>query len=593
MKTAARAAIPSPVRAAALIAASALCLAWAVGAEWVSAADGFPGNHLLEFLSGVSFLGAGLYALARRPRNAIGWLLLSYGILWFANFWATLLPPLGQASVTVIANAQGALLVHIALAFPGGRIATRFGRAIVLLGYAWSLVASFAREAVTDRTPWDCAHEYCRATLSMWLWPSSDAYTAWNTADGIATLVIVIGTVAAFGQRWLRSTPVGRRELRPLWLAVGLVSLGYVTNSVASLAAAGEAVLGVVADMQSITQMLAPLIIAYGLLNARMASSAVGDNVADLRAADQPHALESAIGRVLQDPGLRLVRRDHAGIWRDGGGSPLAPDSPELTTAEPILGKDGAVRGVLVHDPGLDRSAVRAAAATVGLLIENESLRDELAARLIEVQASRARLVSAGDAERKRVERDLHDGAQQRLLALTMALRTARRQADAGDADLAGTLDQASAELLLAIDELRTLARGLHPSILTDAGLGPAVRALVERSPGDVELRELPSGRLPASIEAAAYFVVAESLANVVKHAGAQHAWVRIRVDEGELCVEAGDDGVGGADIARGSGLRGLDDRVAAARGTLTVESPSGQGTTVRAVFPLSAEGDG
>ena len=169
-----------------------------------------------------------------------------------------------------------------------------------------------------------------------------------------------------------------------------------------------------------------------------------------------------------------------------------------------------------------------------------------------------------------------------------MALRTARRQADAGDPSLSETLDEANAELLLAIDELRTLARGIHPAILTDAGLAPAVRALADRCSVPVEVRELPDRRIAAPIEAAAYFVVAESLANVVKHADAAHAWLGVRTADDALTVEIGDDGSGGADMARGSGLRGLDDRVAAAGGTLTVRSAIGAGTIVTAAFPLT-----
>ncbi|MEO6533839.1 MAG: histidine kinase [Pseudolysinimonas sp.] len=576
-----------PTRVPLLIIGSVLCLGWAIGAELVSTTQGFPGNHLLEFLSGLAFLGAGMYAIAVVPRNAIGWLLLSYGVLWFANFWAIFLPPLPEALVTVVANSQGALLVHVALVFPAGRIATRLSRGVVAFSYLWSLLAWFGLEATTDRSTWDCAHQFCRATLSLWLWPSASAYSAWDMANNVLTLLIVAGTVGAFWQRWRTSSPVGRRDLRVLWIAVALVSLTYAARSIASFARAGDAVFGVLNDLQAIAQMLAPLLIVYGLLTARMASSAVSTFVADARTAHPSQSLESALGRVLQDPGLRIARQARDGSWRDEAGVAIPADSPALATAQPVVGSDGTVHAALIHDPGLDASAVRAAAATAGLILENESLRDELAAQLAEVQASRARLVTAGDAERKRVERDLHDGAQQRLLSLAMALRTARRQSDADDPELSHTLELANAELLLAIDELRTLARGIHPAILTDAGLAAAVRALVDRSPLEVEMRALPADRMPAAVEAAAYFVIAESLANIMKHANAEHVWVRIDTVGGELVVEAGDDGDGGADEAGGSGLRGLRDRVAATGGTLTVDSPHGSGTTVRASFPL------
>jgi signal transduction histidine kinase len=211
----------------------------------------------------------------------------------------------------------------------------------------------------------------------------------------------------------------------------------------------------------------------------------------------------------------------------------------------------------------------------------------ELRERLEDLRASRARLVEAGDAERRRLERDLHDGAQARLVALSMLLGSARIRA-AGDADLEGLLDQARDELQLSLSELRELARGIHPAVLTDRGLEPALHALAGRAPVPVELRAEVE-RLPAPVEAAAYFVVSEALQNVAKYAHATSASVSVRRLRGRVVVDVTDDGVGGADAARGSGLRGLADRVAALDGTVAVESPVGRGTRLRAEIPLSA----
>ena len=234
---------------------------------------------------------------------------------------------------------------------------------------------------------------------------------------------------------------------------------------------------------------------------------------------------------------------------------------------------------------------VRSVAAATRLALENERLTAEVLTQLGEVRASRARIVLAGDAERRRVERDLHDGAQQRLVTLALALRIARDRLDGSDPRVGASLDQASHELDLALAELRALARGLHPTVLTEEGLAAAVEALGDRSPVPVAVfvaPEVAERRCATDVEAAAYFVVAEALTNVAKYAHASRSTVRIGRTEGVLSVEITDDGVGGADVGRGSGLRGLDDRVAAAGGRFDVVSVPGAGTTVRAEIPCA-----
>jgi signal transduction histidine kinase len=243
----------------------------------------------------------------------------------------------------------------------------------------------------------------------------------------------------------------------------------------------------------------------------------------------------------------------------------------------------------LQHDQALadEPELVRAVAAAAHLALQNERLQAEVKAQLEEVRASRARIVKAGDEERRRVERDLHDGAQQRLVTLSLALRMAQEQA-AGERNgaLAATLAEAVEEVRLALWELRELARGLHPTILTEAGLGPALESLAERSIVPATIEDTPAERLPAQVEATAYFVVSEALANVAKYSEAGSVTVRARREDGGPVVEVCDDGVGGADPAAGSGLRGLADRVAALDGRLRVESPPGGGTLVLAEIP-------
>ena len=222
-----------------------------------------------------------------------------------------------------------------------------------------------------------------------------------------------------------------------------------------------------------------------------------------------------------------------------------------------------------------------------GLLRSHVSHLDaELHQRMEELRASRARLVTAGDAARRRLERDLHDGAQARLVALALLLRTARMRAKEDD-ELAGLLDRAQEELQTSLGELRELARGIHPAVLTERGLEPALQSLVARAPVPVTVEARSEERLPGPVESAAYFVVSEALANVAKYARATHATVMVERANGHVTIEVADDGVGGADAGNGSGLRGLEDRLAALDGTLWLESPVGHGTRLRAEIPV------
>jgi signal transduction histidine kinase len=265
-----------------------------------------------------------------------------------------------------------------------------------------------------------------------------------------------------------------------------------------------------------------------------------------------------------------------------------APGSGRAVTE---VDREGIRVGAIIHDSSLadEPGLVRAVAASAALALENERLEAELRARLDELQSSRARLVEVSMFERRRLERDLHDGAQQRLVALSLQLGLARRSLDAGDGRSAVTmLDAARDELARALEELRELARGIHPAVLTDRGLEAALEALAERAPLPVSLDQMPAERLPAPVEAAAYFVVAEALTNVAKYAAASSAAVRINRNGSYAVVEVRDDGVGGADPAVGTGLRGLADRLAALDGRLEVHSPPGGGTTVRAEVPCA-----
>jgi PAS domain S-box-containing protein len=219
---------------------------------------------------------------------------------------------------------------------------------------------------------------------------------------------------------------------------------------------------------------------------------------------------------------------------------------------------------------------------------EVRRLNAELHARLEELAASRARIVTAGDVERRRLERNLHDGAQQRLVTLSLSLRTALAKLDSDPAAAHVVLTDAGEELAVALEELRELAHGLHPAVLSDRGLRAAVERLLSRVPVPVEIAEISDERLPEPVEAAAYYLIAEALTNVTKYAQASKVRVRVATGGEFVVVEVSDDGVGGADASAGSGLRGLADRVETLGGKLEVVSPTGAGTSLRAEMPLA-----
>ena len=254
-----------------------------------------------------------------------------------------------------------------------------------------------------------------------------------------------------------------------------------------------------------------------------------------------------------------------------------------------MLRQDGALLAALSYDPSLqeDPKLIEAVSSAARLSLENARLQAELRAQLREVRASRARIVAADDTARRRFERDLHDGVQHRLVSLLLNMQLGRRGRDVGGAG--PLLDDVERGLGEALEELRALASGLLPPALAEYGLEAAVSELVARVPLRIDVGEMPACRLPEPIEVAAYFVVAEGLTNAAKHARASTASVRVLADDGLLRVEVGDDGVGGASENGGSGLRGLADRVEALDGCLTVSSPPGAGTRVRAEVPCAS----
>jgi signal transduction histidine kinase len=261
------------------------------------------------------------------------------------------------------------------------------------------------------------------------------------------------------------------------------------------------------------------------------------------------------------------------------------PDSPRAVS---VLGAPADPIAALIYDSSLrdEDRLVDTAAAAVRLALENARLQVQLRAQLDEVRQSRARLVEAADDERRRVERDLHDGAQQQLVTLLLALQLAKAGAlDRSDAQSAQVLDESIESLRQALAELRMLARGIHPTILVEAGLLPAIRSLGERCPMEVEVTG-EVGRLEPRLEAALYYVAAEAITNAVKHSQGHRIRVDVGRSSGWASVDITDDGVGGADVSKGSGLVGLSDRVAAVGGRLDVRSNQSAGTNLHAEVP-------
>lgn len=398
-------------------------------------------------------------------------------------------------------------------------------------------------------------------------------------AAGLALLVLFLILRHGYAIRGLT-----RRSQSPLLLAtatttsVGLAWLGWVIATDAharGLETAARAV-----------ALTIPLSIAGGIAWSRLRRTRASELVVDLRR-EAETTMRERLARALGDPTLDVAYRlaDDRYVGADGRPIQLPDGNQQALTTVTAGGEEIAV---LIHDPALldDPALVESVRATAGLVLENERLAAQVRSRLAEVRRSRARIVEAADAERRRIERNLHDGAQQRLVTLSVGLALAASRADDASAEV---LSRAQDEVEEAIGELRELARGIHPTLLREEGLATAVKALARRTPMPVTVQSSLSERLPAPVELAAYFVISEALTNVVKHASATRVTVKLtrEATAAEIAVE--DNGVGGARITSESGLAGLRDRLEAIDATLSIQSEPGAGTTVRAVFPCES----
>ena len=603
--------------------------------------------------AGGSYIGAGLVAWYRRPDSRTGPLLILTGVgVWTSLMEATHVavlwtigsafepgwfPPLvylllsfpsGRltsavhryavvASVTLLVNSvvgstvydprdfgcsdcQPRLNLILIHSYPGYvRYWGSFVLLMVLIAEGLAFLAIYAR-----RSPPQVRRRLVAVGIGVIVVLSS--FLAWEPAATVLVLrqiptlvLLLIGVTGLVIARWWRASAPAQRMLSPMLLPACAFFLAVAAQQVSGLVLnhwnvyePTPYVFSLITTIAVAASISLPVTFLLALARARHRHVVVSDLVTEL--GDLPPAadLERALSRTLRDDSLRVGRWDPiAERYVGADGAPVTIPTKGSGQTATLLQRDGRPLAAIVHDEALleDDGLLGSVAAATRLAVENESLHAEVRAQLADVRASRARLVAAADAERRRLERDLHDGAQQRIVSVCLDLKLAA-QAMGADADpvLRQTVTEAAQELQEALAELRELARGIHPAILTEEGLGPALQSLTERARVPTELTFEVPGRLRPTVEATAYFVASEALANVAKHAQASRAFIDVRHTDGQLRLEVTDDGVGGADVSRGSGLRGLVDRVGAVDGGLQVLTAPGQGTKVRAEIPCA-----
>ena len=522
------------------------------------------------------FIFAGIVAWRRRPDSAFGPLMILAGfvtqlsVLQWTN--QSLFSTIGQLCDLLVA----AVWLHLFLAYPTGRLAGRAERVIVVIGY---VAAVGLQVVILMLGGFNDQH------LLTVVKRQAAAETVQNVQLVLLSVLALTGVVLMW-RRW-RSLPLWQRR-RPAQIVINCFSLSLVMLAALLIAGAFELPGFEIIRLATFAVAgLAPLAFLAGLLDARLAKAGVGELLVQLRADPAPDLLE-LLAKALRDPTLSLVYwLPQYGSWADQDGNPATLPEPDSGRRVTVVNQNGEPIAALVYDATLgdEPELVEAVSAAAGIALENGRLQAELRARLQELHGSRTRVVEAQQNERRRLERNLHDGAQQRLVALALELGMLAEQADS-DPSTQTRLKRARGEVTQSLDELRDIARGLHPAVVSGHGLAVALDSLVAATPLDVRLKTDGLPRLSEPLEVAAYYVVSESLTNAAKHAHARRVTVDVGVKDGTLIAEIVDDGVGGADSERGTGLRGLADRVEALNGRLRIWSTAGNGTRVRAEIP-------
>jgi signal transduction histidine kinase len=520
------------------------------------------------------FIAAGLIAWRRRPESRLGVLMVTTGFITFTTFlnWSAndVLYTIGAAVQFLVP----ALLLHVFLAFPSGRLQTRLDRVVVAAGFG-AVALTLLRMLFGDGGERNLVAVVDNPTVVTSLRAVQLAFVS---------AVLLMGTTSLVLRR--RRDPPLRTPLGLLAysfsLALAMIALLYLvqlfawTSVIENVRLATFGIIG-----------LAPIVFLVAILDARLGRASVGDLVEALGVNPGPADLQEAVARALRDPSVRLAYwLPEFDSYADVDGRQIELEDSPGRSSTPVKRDDQPV-AMLLHDSALDDEPrlLSSVVSAIGMTIENAQLQVELRARLEELRGSRARILQAEQSERRRLERDLHDGAQQRLIALTLELGELGDRLD-GDAEIRTRIDSARQEVTASIAELRDLAHGIHPAAVSDHGLAVALESVATRATVPVEVIGATQGRMPEHVELAAFFIVCEALTNVTRHAEATSAVVELERNRGALIVEVRDDGIGGASADSGSGLRGLADRVEALGGRLQVWSPVGRGTRLRAEIP-------
>lgn len=539
-----------------------------------------------------SFVASGLVAWQLRPGNAIGPVMVGTGFLQLGTGLAWSQNPVLFLISHLLHLAVFASVTFVLLAFPNGQLGTTLNRGIFTAAVLVVLPLNLAW-LVFGGQPWHgMACSGCPEPLLL-VTDDADVRSLILWTQEAVGLLVAISATAILLRRWRRASAHLRFAIAPvLWIgAVALVVLLLYLLYLLSFPASSP--LGQ-APWVAVNAVVAAVPIAFliGVARTRLARTVVADLVVEMRGADEPLVLRDSLARALHDPSVAVAYwLEDAGRYVDTVGRAVDLPGPGEARAVTLIEREGRRVAALTHDPALgdNQQLVESVCAAAALQIDNERLQAELRARIDEVEASRTRIVEAAMSERRRIERDLHDGTQQRLVAVGMSLGLAEAKVAAEPQGALTLVREARGRLAEALEELRALSQGIHPGILTERGLPAALDEMRERVDLPVELNVSIAGRLPEQVEEALYYVVSEGLNNALKHAHASRATVHVdRVDDVAL-ARVSDDGSGGADERRGTGLRGLRDRVEALGGQLSVASPLFEGTVLEAQIPCAS----
>ncbi len=534
----------------------------------------------VELLAGYALIACGLMSRRRAPGSRFGLLLAAGGCSWFLLEWNN--PGVGSPLVftigLVLYAAAPPLVAHALLLNPAASLG-RLERAALAVAYGGSLLALGLLPALVFN-PAGQGCSQCPRNLLL-VHASPGLYRELNRAGVYLGMAWTLLVLVLAGWRISRSTSALRRVIVPV-LTAGSVYLGLVAGDFA--ASLSRAYLSNDPLDRSLWLGEAGALVALALaaawswLRGRRTRAALARLVVELAAAPSPGRLEPALARSLGDPSLRLAYPLADGRYVDADGRQLAPGR-----ASTSLVRDGVEVAMLTHRPGLldDPGLVKEVVATARLALENERLHAELLAQLADLRASRARIVTTSDRERRRLERDLHDGAQQRLVALTLTLRLARIRLEPQfqpEPTLIARIERADEELHATLAELRKLATGIFPAVLADEGLAPAVDALAEETPGQMRITNLPEQRFDAAIETAAYRVISET----VKQAGTSPVKLNAFTGDGLLVLEL-------ESRRLPTELLELEDRLGALDGTLELAHAPGGQARIRAEIPCAS----